>query len=123
MKLQPDAAALWGLLGKILLMTQAPAEAVETYAKAVSLDGNDPGLRLGLAQALDQSDREDEAFRQYGEVLRSNPRVAAAYIGRAKYYLRRGKRDRAIRELERAARVNPGDVSTQRFLGVLAGKP
>ena len=122
-EIQPHAAALWGSLGKVLLMTQAPAEAVETYAKAVSLDGNDPGLRLGLAQALDQSDREDEAFRQYGEVLRSNPRVAAAYISRAKYYLRRGQRDRAIRELERSARINPGDVSIQRFLGLLAEKP
>jgi Tfp pilus assembly protein PilF len=49
-------------------------------------------------------------------VIKRNPTLSAAYVRRAEHYMRRQEKSLAVRELERAAHVNPADVSVLHYL-------
>ncbi len=114
--LHPHNASFWARLGQTLLTLEAPAQAIEVYSEAIAVDNNEAGLYLGLARALEQAGKEEEAFHQYTEAIHRNPYLSAAYIGRARYHLRRQETHSAVRELEKGATMNPGDVSLVRYL-------
>jgi tetratricopeptide (TPR) repeat protein len=114
--LRPDAPTTWARLAEALGALNGSSKAIEAYRKALALAPEGAELHLALAQTLDQAGEEDEAFRHYGEAIRYNTRLSAAYIGRAKYHMRRQEHRRAVGELARGAKRSPGDLSLLRYL-------
>jgi spermidine synthase len=114
--LRPDAARMWARLGEALLELDAPSEAVEAYRKALDLIPQRAEFHFALGRALDRAGKDEEAFRHYGEAIDHNPSLSAAYIGRAKYYMRRQETARALEELARGTARNAGDLSLLRYL-------
>jgi len=98
------------------MAVDAVPQAIEAYRKALGLAPEGAELHLALAQALDRGGEQEEAFRHYGEAIRHNPRLAAAYVGRAKYHVRHQEHRRAFDELAQGARRNPDDLSLLRYL-------
>ena len=47
---------------------------MESYRRALELDANDAGIRLGYAESLEAMDRVDEARVQYKAVLDLMPK-------------------------------------------------
>ena len=115
-RLHPADPVLWGGFGEALLAKGMIPDAVEALRKAISLNDGSARLHFHLAQALDRMEKREEAFLQYGEVIKRNPMLSAAYVRRAEHYMRRQERSLAIRELERAANVNPADTSALHYL-------
>lgn len=112
----PADAALWEGYGEALYEKKMTYNAIEAFRKALVLDGNNARLYLSLGLAFDRLGEQEEAFLQYGEAIKHNPMLSTAYVKRAQHYMRRQERTRAIRELERAAKANPADVSVLHYL-------
>ena len=78
----PEDAYFHELRGQILFENGRIAEAVDWYQRAVDLDPTEPLLRLGLAQAQLETERQDlvtPALAQLEEVVRREPRNGFAW--------------------------------------------
>jgi Flp pilus assembly protein TadD len=70
LSLDPQSPESKGLLGRILLRQERPAEAVPTSNLAVAKKPTDQELRYHLARALQKLGRRDDAAREFAEVRR-----------------------------------------------------
>jgi tetratricopeptide (TPR) repeat protein len=70
LKLEPQSPEANGLLGKILLKQNRPADALAPLETAVKKDPGDPEKRYQLARAYQQLGRREDAAREFAEVQR-----------------------------------------------------
>lgn len=90
-----------------LLARERYEEAIEKYRNALSIT-HSAEQRLALAEALRQAGRLDEAELYFNEVLRQNPRNAAAHMGLARIAAARKDLAQMVAEYHRGMEYNPG---------------
>lgn len=68
LRLNPSFAATWALLGKVLLRSEKPAEAIVPFERAVRLRPDLAAARLQLAEAYRKVGRDADAQREFQAV-------------------------------------------------------
>ncbi len=82
--------------------------------------------KLGLARALLQLDKRDDAKKLAQEIMAESPQFMAAYDFLGKILAMSGEKNAALEVLQKAREVSPGSLSRVRemsYLAVSAGKP
>ena len=79
--------------------------------------------RLLAADGALARDELDHAERLFRQVADADPRNAIALVGLARVALRRGERDSARRDLERALEIDPDEAAARRLLDELDAAP
>jgi tetratricopeptide (TPR) repeat protein len=124
---QDRRAEAHAALDELLKEQPRDVEARVAKARMLLVEGNDPDGAFEHAQAAVDANREAAsaqytlglaavemrdltlAEKSFGEVLRINPRAAAAQLQLARLQLARGETAGALRSAEEAARQRPGD--------------
>lgn len=111
LKKHPENPRLLHMLGGSLLYGHRdPARAAEIYGQAISLDGNDPRLWLGLAESYAEMKTpagSRKAVEVMRETIRRFPRYHIVYILLAEELQLQGKYPEALRELGLAIERDP----------------
>ena len=91
LNLQPASSRLSYLVGLSLVSAGHPDEAILPLENAVKVSPNALKLRLLLASALEQTEREAEAKPQWQAALKIDPQSTAALDGLAKALIKEGR--------------------------------
>jgi serine/threonine-protein kinase len=83
-------------------------EAVRYYSAAIALRGDNPGVYVNLASALEHKGERDEAIRAFEKALELKPDYAGARFGLGVALLRKKEPTRARVHLAEAVRLQPG---------------
>lgn len=86
-----------------------PGAVVFDYQDALDRDPNLFPARLGLADALRQLHRTQEAAAAYDVCLKADPDNAAAHFGMGRNLLEQGEEEAAVRHLARASELDPAN--------------
>lgn len=98
-----------------------PEATLHAYRRAVEIAPDDAGAHRGMAQALYDLGKYDEALASFGRAAEIDPGPATD-TGRGMALLRLGRYGEALEPLDRAARGRPGDADLRYSLGcALAG--
>lgn len=98
-----------------------PEATLRAYRRAVEIAPDDAGAHRGLAQALYDLGRYDEAIASFGRAAEIDPGFATD-VGRGMALLRLGRYGDALEPLDRAVRGRPDDANLRYSLGcALAG--
>ncbi|MBN1867733.1 tetratricopeptide repeat protein [Candidatus Sumerlaeota bacterium] len=116
---RPSEAAWHSMRGNAFRAIGKPNKAIESYSRAVELDGSLLDARNNLAALLAQSGRPDEAIRQYEAILRDRPRTTAAHVNLAVALGTTGRFDEAMRHYRTALEVDPDNASAWYNMAVL----
>ena len=95
-------------LGIALTRMGRHSEAIETLRGARAIDPDDKALALNLGNAYSEAGDTTRALMAYDEALALDPGYHGARLNRARLLLRSGRRDEAVRELERVALESTG---------------
>jgi tetratricopeptide (TPR) repeat protein len=98
-KIHPDYAEAWTLLGKTRLVLDQEVRAREAFERALAADPKNIGAYLPLALIQLKHGRDAEAARLADQVLQVDPHFAEAHLYRAVAYYNLGKADVAKRSL------------------------
>lgn len=98
-------------LGHLLRKKKKFAEAIDAYAKAAELDGDNPEIFFYWGLLLYDLGRYDGAAEAYGHMIRLKPDAGAAYQGRAEALRRIGRVEEALADYARAVELLPDDLS------------
>jgi tetratricopeptide (TPR) repeat protein len=85
-------------------------EAVDEFALAVRMDGDNAEFRLQLGDGYRALGRYDDAMAQYQEVIRLEPSYVGAYSRRAAVYRAEGLLDEAVNEYQMALQLRPDNA-------------
>ena len=108
-----------------LMRANRPQDAANLYNEILALRPIG-WAKLGLARALAQLDRKDEAKVLVQDILKESPQFMAAYDFLGKLLSSAGDKHGALDVLQKAREVSPGTMSRIRELSTLAvnaGKP
>ena len=108
-----------------LMRANRPQDAANLYNEILALRPIG-WAKLGLARALAQLDKKDEAKSLVQEILKESPQFMAAYDFFGKLLASAGDKHGALDVLQKAREVSPGTMSRIRelsSLAVSAGKP
>jgi arylsulfatase A-like enzyme/tetratricopeptide (TPR) repeat protein len=89
---------------------------VELLREALARDPQNPSLYYQLGGRLEKNGRYDEAFELYRTALSKGIESGRLHSRVADLLLRRGEKDAAIVEYEKAAQINPADLDSQNNL-------
>ena len=115
-KQRPAAVYHVGLALKAL---HRPLEATPFFARTVELQPNFIPARMSLADNLSDIGKNEEAGRQYLEVLRQDPSQVEAHCNLAYVLAAQGRKAEAMTELQQALRLRPSDAFSHCNLGNL----
>jgi tetratricopeptide (TPR) repeat protein len=107
--IEPGRAGHHLLTGRALRRLGEAAAAEAAFRRALAASPRDARAARRLAGVLSKSGRADEAVAVWRRFAAAGGDPAAAHEGAAEAYLAIGDRQAALRELERAARLRPGD--------------
>jgi tetratricopeptide (TPR) repeat protein len=83
-----------------------------------SQETSDPVQQLyEQAKADERSGHPDEAIRKYEQIIKLNPRLAAAYNNLGRLYYQQGRLDEAIKPLRQASQLEPKLEPPKALLG------
>jgi tetratricopeptide (TPR) repeat protein len=105
----PTAAAPRFNLGRLLLRTERPVEAIQVFTELRDLKSNDAEVYFGLGVALCRADRVEEGIDALITTIRLNPENAAAYTELAEAHSRNGDLQRAMEAIQVALKIKPRD--------------
>lgn len=104
-ELDPAHAETWNALA-LAENASGDLEAAEaTFRRGVEIAPDHPGLRLGLAALLVNTERYEDALAIYDAIVREQPRFAPAHVGRGILLHQLGREDEAEAAFVEAARV------------------
>ncbi|HZT36595.1 MAG TPA: tetratricopeptide repeat protein [Bryobacteraceae bacterium] len=109
-QLQPDNARARSMLALVDLRTGSPAESVRLLRKVIPELKDDPKPRFLLIEALNATERQEEALQAADEAARLFPDLAQAHLAKAQQLARIGRYQEAGPEFERALELAPGRV-------------
>lgn len=112
--LRPDDAGSWSLLGLALVQEGKMSEAIAAHRRAAELDWYSPMFRTRLARALREAGLLDEALQEWGRAAALNPLQVEPYLEVAAIHRARQDFVAAAASLERALRVDPGNIRALR---------
>jgi len=118
---KPDDAQRQFLLGRVLQLAGKPADARVALERARDLGfGNRVDRPLGAVYlALKEPDKATTVLQRY---LGTNPSDGWAHLQLGKAFADSGKNEDAVREYERAARLDDGLDEAHRLLGMSLGR-
>lgn len=120
---RPDSAVLHARLGTALAAGGAYAEAEQAFRRAHDLDPADAETTMGLADALAELDRHEEAVPLYRAVATSHSERFGARFGLARSLARSGHPEDAVEPFRTALRLAPHDFRALHYLvRILAGR-
>jgi choline-sulfatase len=90
---------------------------IELLRRALAKDPQNPSLYYQLGGRLEKNSRYDEALQLYRAALSKGIESGRLHSRIADLLLRRGEKDPAIIEYEKAAQINPVDLDSQNNLG------
>jgi tetratricopeptide (TPR) repeat protein len=124
-RLQRDPASLaFAQLADLYRKSGRTQEAIGLCRSGLARYPHYTTARLILVKALIDEDRLAEALTELTEALESSPRDVQSHRLAAEIHRRQGHLDEAVRHLETAARLDPGDRESRALLGLLrAGGP
>jgi tetratricopeptide (TPR) repeat protein len=94
-------------MAELLLVLNRPLEAEKELRAALAIDNRSAQAMLGLAALYSSSGRHDDAARMYRRISElGDPRYRHSY---GAYLFTSGRRDAAIQEFERLAKLDPAD--------------
>lgn len=93
-------------LANILLREGRYREAAEIFVEQLIVEPDDPALRSGLATALLQLGRVDQALKEFDRAIESDPLFLPAYFNRGLAHERGGDLDAAIADYRSALRYD-----------------
>ena len=97
LKLQPDNALAYGLLGDVYGQLNVPSEATDAYMQAFRLDPTQVQLYLALTnQFRQQGGKQDDVLELLQTAVRANPDEAALALALGDQYQQRGDTEAAI---------------------------
>lgn len=116
-ELSPDDTDCLLTLAGMLRFAGRAQEAMLPTRRALALDPRNWRMRIAAGQTFDANGDMRGALAQYGEAIRLEPEIAQGYIfaGLTLSYMV-GREDEALRFLERAAVLDPGNLNTRRRL-------
>lgn len=96
-------------LGDLYLAQEQPLLATEAYQNAIARDDWWPQARLGLARALDDQGRKEEALAQLQSAVEIAPGYVEGQLALADAYSERGDGEQAFGVIKEAASKHPGN--------------
>jgi len=103
-------------LGKLYLKIGDSDNAIKIY-KLVLSGREVPWAHLGMGQALQQSNKLQEAIECYESAIKQNPNMVEAYDGVSQCQLALGQNKKAQESLQKAVNLSPRIVTRQEKLG------
>ena len=94
------------------------ARRIELLRKALAKDPGNPSLYYQLGGRLEKNGRYDEAMQLYRSALSRGIDSGRLHSRLADLLLRRGEKEPAIAEYEKAAQINPADLDSQSNLAM-----
>src|SRR5438445_4437211 len=101
-RLSPENVPLRQHLADTLLGLGRPEDAEAEYRRALSLSPDSSRLKVGLAQAFYQQDKNSQALVIVEDLLKSPNTPARAYLLHARLLIRAGDIERAVRQYKEA---------------------
>ena len=106
-RISPDNLPLRQALAETLLSHGRYEEAEREYKHALSLAPQDVGIKVALANAYFQQDKNSHALVIVEDLIKGNSAPAKALVLHAKLLLRAGETDYAVRQYKRALENDP----------------
>ena len=123
LRVAPDYAPAFTLLGKIYAKRKDYNKAFEYYRLGSAYAMGDVQARLGLAQAYENLKVYHEAIGQYQRVLDSSPKEVQGYFGLARTYAEDGQYNKALDLLAKAKGLGLEDkVDVQKIHDIINSK-
>lgn len=91
---------------------------IELLREALAQDPQNPSLYYQLGGRLEKNGRYNESFELYRTALAKGIESGRLHSRIADLLLRRGEKDQAILEYEKAAQINPADLDSQNNLAM-----
>jgi tetratricopeptide (TPR) repeat protein len=116
--LQPEDAAPERLLGDVFGAQKNHMQAIESYRRALELEGNTPELMLSLARAYLRSGRYSSAGELLTDIIEMQPEnsIAYQYLGFAQLKLK--ETQQAVQNYRKAVEIDENDWMARKGLGV-----
>ena len=105
LRVAPDYAPAYNMLGKIYNKRKDYKKAFENYRLAAMYAPGDLQARLGLAQAYENLKDYNDAISQYQRVLDASPKDIQGYFGMARAYAEAGQDKKALDMLAQRQKV------------------
>ena len=115
LRLHPNAAAVWQVLG--LALTRQGKDALQALRMASRLSPNDAGVHNNLGNALGRLGHFEEAIASYRRALVLRPDFAEAHNNLGHALLDLGQIDDAVASCRRALELEPGYAEAHDTLG------
>lgn len=109
-------------LGRVLLAKGDASAALEILSQTSDEKPGDLGLRSDLAVALAETGNIEDALREYGAILKEDPRQPAALFNRAIINVRLGKPEQVAEDLRRLATIEPNSPWAAELLNQTKGQ-
>ena len=119
-RMLPRFSQAYHNLGYCLYRLRAYDEAIRYFKQAIRLNPRLSASYQGIGDCYDKTGHPEDALRWYAEALRVDSRLWSARKQRVRILLERGKREMAVRELEKMIRLGnrePDVVEKLRELG------
>ncbi len=97
----------WKALGKALLMSEKPLEALHPLTQLVKITPNDPDAQLDLAHAHHTLKHLEEAEKGYQRTLKLDPKSSTTHDKLGALYTEQGRFTEAEAEFRFALKLNP----------------
>ena len=113
-----DVAETQNNFGTFLFGQQRAGEAEKAFRKAIVLDPALSGARINLAELYRATGQNEKSEQAYAEAIAASPDQADLRYGHALSLVRRKAVPEAIRELDEAIRLDPGNTRYKTTLAV-----
>lgn len=94
-------------LAVIYSITRKDDSALFCYDRTLALKPYNPEAHSNYANFLDMTNRKEQAIKEYGVALDQNPDIFQPYLNRARAFMRIERYDEALRDLNKAAQIEP----------------
>ena len=103
----PRMVTAWVALGQALKAACRNDEAERAYIHAISLDGTNPLVRMGMGELWLATDRAQEAMSEFDLALKHQPTLAAAHMGLGNALASLGRNEEALARYQQALAICP----------------
>jgi tetratricopeptide (TPR) repeat protein len=107
------------LKGNQLLAAEKAKDARKLFEEAINYNPNNAVAYFGLAEVLDDLDKEDEAIASYEKALSLDKDLTEIYVPIGVIYYQKGDIAKADEYLGKALKASPNNSQTQYFSGLV----